>query len=505
MDLIRIRRSIAAIGALLAAVSSLWWVTAVHAETTIAVPGMQPTIQAAINAASAGDTVLVSPGTYNENIDFQGKAITVKGGEGASATIIDGGAAGPVANFSTNESRSSVLEGFTLRNGMTIGSKADDGGGVYISHASPSILDNVVIENFGCSGTGIQVDFSSALVQGNTISGNRKTNCSGGDGGGLEVGGAGSAQIIGNTITANESDFGGGIAVFAAGTPTIEDNVIENNTANIEGGGIWVVNQSDAAIVQNIVAGNTSTAGAGLYIFPPYGSRGAWLTNDTVADNNGIGMLVGGFDTNMVISNTLFVAAPGSASVKCDTLYNPGAPTFLTNDLYSGGGGVGYTGPCLAGSSSTGNVSVDPQFVNASAENYHLNTGSPVVNAGTNSASGLPATDLDGYARIVGGVVDLGVYEVQQPLTAPGAVTNLQAHRSKSTIAVSWSAPAYNGGTEITGYRVTQSPGTTQTVGGSTLSVTYGNASRNTTYTFTVVAVNAVGAGPPSTVTAPRV
>jgi hypothetical protein len=59
--------------------------------STINVPAQQPTIQDGINAAVNGDTVLVAPGTYTENINFNGKAITVKSSKGAMATIIDGG------------------------------------------------------------------------------------------------------------------------------------------------------------------------------------------------------------------------------------------------------------------------------------------------------------------------------------------------------------------------------------------------------------------------------
>lgn len=495
-----IRRTIAAGAALLAAAASLASASGVHAAATITVPAMEPTIQAAINAASNGDTVLVSSGTYTENIDFHGKAITVESSQGAAATTIDGGAAGPVARFATNETRSAVLQGFTLRNGLTLAANAYEGGGVYIAGASPSILNNVIVDNFGCIGVGVAVDISSALIQGNTITGNDETTCSGGIGGGVLLRGANSAQLIDNTITVNRSDFGGGVALFAAGTPAVDNNVIENNAANSEGGGLYVVNQSDAALVQDIVAGNTAPAGAGLYLSPPSGTRGPWLTNDTVSAN---GLFVGGFDTNMVIANTLFIAPAGSPAVQCDTSYNAGAPAFVTDDLYSGGG-TAFTGPCLAGGASTGNLSVDPLFVNASSGNYHLSSGSPVINAGTNSASGLPSTDLDGNPRIVGGTVDLGVYELQPPITVPGAVANLGAVRNRSTITVSWSAPMSNGGSAITGYRITESPGASQTVAAGVLSVTYVNTSRHTTYTFTVTAINAVGAGPPSSVTAQR-
>ena len=494
------RRTIAAGAALLAAAASLASASAARAATTITVPAMQPTIQAAIAAASNGDTVLVSPGTYNENIDFQGKAITVESSQGAAATTINGGAAGPVARFATNETRSSILQGFTLRNGMTTAADGYDGGGVYIYGASPSILNNVIVDNFGCNGTGVAVDFSSALIQGNTITGNDETTCSGGMGGGVLIGGAASAQLIGNTISVNRSDSGGGVALYAAGTPTLLNNVVENNVANIEGGGFYVVNHSDAALVQDVIAGNTSPSAAGMDILTPSGTRGPWFTNDTISGN---GVFVSGYDTNMVVANTLFIAPAGSLAVQCDTTYNSGAPAFVTDDLYNGGG-TAFSGPCLAGNSSSGNVSVDPLFVNASSGNYHLSSGSPVINVGTNSASGLPSTDLDGNPRIVGGTVDLGVYEFQTPITVPGAVTNLVAVRNRSTITVSWSPPASNGGSAITGYRVTQSPGATQTLGAGVLSVTYVNTSRRTSYTFTVAAINTVGVGPATSVTVPR-
>src|SRR5437870_11939876 len=85
---------------------------------TINVPAGQPTIQAAINAAANGDTVLVAPGTYYENINFMGKAITVTSSGGPSVTTIDGGAAGSVVAFTSNEGTNSVLSGFTITNGL---------------------------------------------------------------------------------------------------------------------------------------------------------------------------------------------------------------------------------------------------------------------------------------------------------------------------------------------------------------------------------------------------
>jgi hypothetical protein len=106
------------------------------AQNIINVPASQPTIQAGINAASNGDTVLVAPGTYTENINFGGKAITLTSSGGPSVTIIDGGRLGTVVTFNTGETSASVLSGFTIRNGFQNGYP---GGGISISSASPTI------------------------------------------------------------------------------------------------------------------------------------------------------------------------------------------------------------------------------------------------------------------------------------------------------------------------------------------------------------------------------
>src|SRR6266849_5617392 len=119
-------------------------VDAAKAQSTIQVPANFPTIQSAINAASNGDTVLVAPGTYTENINFNGKAITLTSSGGPSVSIIDGGAQGSVVTFNHSETTSSQLSGFTIRNGLRNGM---DGAGILILNGSPTITRNVITAN----------------------------------------------------------------------------------------------------------------------------------------------------------------------------------------------------------------------------------------------------------------------------------------------------------------------------------------------------------------------
>ncbi len=115
----------------------------------IHVPGDQPTIQAGIDAAVEGDTVLVSDGTYtgdgNKNLDYSGKAITVKSESGAGSCVIDCEGDGLGFVFQNLETRTSVLEGFTIRNVNT-----DEGGAIYCKiRTSPLIRNCIFAENSG--------------------------------------------------------------------------------------------------------------------------------------------------------------------------------------------------------------------------------------------------------------------------------------------------------------------------------------------------------------------
>jgi hypothetical protein len=400
--------------------------TVLSYAATIAVPADQPTIQAAINASKNGDVILVAPGTYFENINFQGKAISVKSSGGAKVTIIDGGHANSVVTFNSGEGLKSVLHGFTIQNGTA----GLEGGGVYIDNASPTITGNLITNNTACNGgAGIAVVFSSAFVQANTVTNNSQSGCSGGvGGGGIEVGGAGAAQIFANVVENNSwsTAAGGGISLFAAGTPTLKNNYIRANVAYDQGGGIWIVNYSNALIVQNLIYNNTLTddinagQGAGIYLSVPSGYAGPVLVNNTIVGTSssaqGSAVYASGFYDQVVFYNNLMIGASGTNAVFCDSTYDQTPPTFTNNDAYSANG-TGLLGTCAAQSSANGNISANPMF--AGTSNFHPNAGSPAIDAGDVSAPDIPLLDLSGKPRIIDGTIDMGAYEYQPPAPEP--------------------------------------------------------------------------------------
>ena len=398
------------------------------AETTIRVPADQPTIQAGIDAAMSGDTVLVAPGTYVERINFSGKAITVASASGPAVTVIDGNRGGTVVTFNSGEGRAAVLRGFTVTNGGGF-----PGGGVAVSNASPTIESNIISLNTGCDGLGIYVNFGSPRIAANEISGNVRSGCSGGvGGGGIALVGAGTAVVEDNIIADNvvNSGDGGGMTLFAAGTPLIRNNVIVRNSVfglspASQGGGIWIVNRSDALIVQNLIAGNSAGEGGGVYWLVPSGARGPRLVNNTIADNvataaRGSVVFADGFDVNAALVNNVLVAPAGQTALYCGNFNDVNPPSIRFNDVFAGGGS-GYGGLCTDQTGLDGNRSVDPLFVARANGDYRLQASSLVIDAGWSAAADVPVADLDGDPRVVDGdsdgvaAVDMGAFERPRP------------------------------------------------------------------------------------------
>jgi len=379
---------------------------------TIRVPLDHSTIQNAIDSAINGDTVLVEPGIYIENINFGGKAITVASEQGPKNTIIDGNQTDSVVTFSSEEGNTSILSGFTLQNG-----KADfGGGGISIMGSSPTISDNIITNNKASNGLGIEIYFGSPIIQGNTIKNNSRDGSSGGTGGGgICILGNGSAQILNNIIIDNVMDSadGGGISLFAAGTPKIQGNTISGNTVSGMGGGISLVNSSDALIIQNVITNNSAGGGGGVSWLVPSGNVGPFLVNNTIVNNDspmGSGIFADGYDAQTLLVNNIVIAKEGQSAIYCGDFNDINPPIFEFNNVYSSQGKA-YDGICIDPTGTNGNISLDPIFVAAKRGDYHLMSSSFSIDAGDNDAPYLPATDFDGYERIWGASIDIGSYE----------------------------------------------------------------------------------------------
>ena len=170
----------------------------------ILVPSQQPTIQAGINAASEGDTVLVAPGVYYENVAFTSDGITLLSQIIHSATI-DGGGDGHVVALNNH---SGIVDGFVIT-----GSGSGYYRGVFTSHSTQIIRNNIISGNNG----GVRIS-SGSIAE---INGNRITN----NNNGIQVMTSASALIVNNDIYGNTT----GVECWTPGPVQLVNNTIVNH------------------------------------------------------------------------------------------------------------------------------------------------------------------------------------------------------------------------------------------------------------------------------------
>jgi hypothetical protein len=335
-------------------------------------------IQDAVDVAEAGDTVLVTNGVYRTGSRVAGtsmtnrvaaiKAVHLQSANGPAVTVIEGNPLpyGMVLRqmrcvYLTN---GATLTGFTLTNGLARsteiggGQLSQNGGGIYCTSASATVSNCVV------------------------------TSC----GAGVEGGGIYGGTLLDCTLTNNYGPKGGA----AAYSKLIRCRIL-SNSAYDTGGGAYYCNLDNCTVVGNQLEGDSGSGGGASYCL---------LNNCTVLSNSVslLAPLGGGGTLN-------------STQYNCIVYFN----RARTNDNYasSGRGIISVLENCCAmplPTNGAGNFSNAPLFLNLANGDFHLQPGSPCINAGDN-AYATTLIDLDGLPRISGGTVDLGAFELQNPAT----------------------------------------------------------------------------------------
>ena len=232
-------------------------------------------IQVAIDLADDGDTIVVPPGVYYENISFGGKSITRESEDPndwdvVAQTILDGQQNGPVVVFKNSENSNAILRGFTITNGS--GRAVEGtlcGGGIFVDSSSPTVSNNLIISNTASCGGGIYIRGESAqpLLADNLIEDNQ------GDGI-YSISGA-QPTISGNDIIGNT-----GLGIFCSQSYSIlTDNTIANNSTGIT---LWY--SGAATIAENEIRDNRFN---GIFVYGPTA-----LIEDNTIVRNGRGISV---------------------------------------------------------------------------------------------------------------------------------------------------------------------------------------------------------------------
>ncbi|MHC4641853.1 MAG: Ig-like domain-containing protein [Planctomycetota bacterium] len=341
------------------------------------VPDQYPTIQAAIDAAVDGDVVIVADGTYNgtyigsgnHNLDFRGRAITVRSENGPEFTTIDCQNYGIGFYFHNSETQNSVVEGFTITNGSSF-----NGGAISCENSGPTIKDCIFIDNLAENNGGAMYSIGelSPVIENCTFIENR-----GGEHAGAAYFGNSAALVSGCVFIANFcfKSSGDGGAIYNSGyiSPTIVNCLFVGNTASESGGAIRNYYNSPT-IINCTFNGNSTRVGGAIH---------------------------NASDSSPIITNCIFW---GNSASSGDEIDNNGDchPTISYCDIEGGWNGPHVTN--RSGSSTIdggGNIAADPLFIDAVnpdlfARDYHLSDSSPCIDAAMDAGAD---TDIEGQVR----------------------------------------------------------------------------------------------------------
>ena len=393
----------------------------------INIPQDYPTIQEGINAANNGDTVLVDPGVYKENLSIWYKAITLASqfiisGDSSliNNTIIDGDTSGAVLDIFVycQGQSTSEINGFRITNG-----KSNEGGGVNIWQAQPSmgtvvILKSLLIDNNKANfrGGGIsattwcKADSSYILNLQNVIIASNNLTGLMAKGGGLYCD---SINIVLQNVTINNNQttyvygLGGGAyflnsQVYLINTSIFSNEVHTGAMQEWAGGGLFF-DQSHAKIINSLLYDNHPEV-----IF--LSDSDLDITNTTISQDDYDYWSIGGFVNQLNLINSIIWPE--------DYYWQPiqinGNINISFCNIRGGQGSVSGNVNWLEG-----NIDQDPLFQGSGEHPFQISQGSPCIDAGTTDTLGLnlPVYDLRNNVRIWDGngngeaIIDMGAYE----------------------------------------------------------------------------------------------
>ncbi|MHC4698314.1 MAG: right-handed parallel beta-helix repeat-containing protein, partial [Planctomycetota bacterium] len=443
------------------------------------------TIQEGINAAVNEEEVVVCNGTYtgsnNRNLDFGGKAITVRSRNGPDNCIINLQSAGRAFHFHSGETATSVVEGFTITSGaVDSGSPGNGFGGAILANASSPTIKNCIINNndadygggISCvSGSNLTISdcrisnntaaydgggmccySSSAAMADCTVTGNMAATYYS-YGGGIYWEG-GELSMANCTISDNRATFGGGLFYDGDANGSVTNCTIAGNTARDSGGGMVCRDNSHVTITNVRISENSALGYSGEYLGVGGGiaciSSNPAITNSTIAGNTA---LFGGAIKCVSSSPTITNCILGS-NAPDEIHIDSGTPVVTYSDVTGGWAGVGNIDedPCFADHDGP-----DDDLDTWEDNDWSLGSASPCIDEGDNTVdmgayehipdcneNGIPdpcdtdCTAFDGYCDVPGcgqssdddgsGVPD--ECEIIQPPGLPTDPTH-QAHKNR--------------------------------------------------------------------------
>ncbi len=341
--------------------------------------------------------------------------LTITNSTGANSLLISGNNTSRV--FFVNQNANLTINGVTVTKGngtgITIPGFNGYGGGI-LNIGTLTLTNSIVSGNTAAlAGGGGIYNQGSTMTTNSTVSGNTA-----GYGGGI-ANNDGTMTLTNSTVSDNTAVYGGGGGINNDGTMTLTNSIVSGNTTGQYGGGINNNFGATTTLTNSTVSGNTAVYGGG--IANSFGTLN--LTSVTVTQNKSTGTTcidcAGGIN-NFDTANLKNTIVAGNTVANASAPPDFGGIVAATSSYNLIGNGQGTTGISntdansnqVGSSASPIDAMLAPLANNGGATQTHaLLPGSPAINAGNNE--GAPATDQRGFARISGGIIDIGAFEYQ--------------------------------------------------------------------------------------------